>query len=472
MTPRHRAGTVEAWDGTWAAEALGVVVTTTTAPVGLTLHDLVGMAVRRNPRRAQLLVSHVLGKHVPVDPRVVRGAGLLLGDLVRDALSGSARDLRPLGRALRRATAGRRVDDSTTRSSPPVDGVCVLGFAETATALGHCVADSLGAPYLHSTRRPVHGIDPVGHFEEEHSHATTHLLLPADPSVLDVDTLVLVDDELSTGRTARNTIAALHALRPRSRYVVATLVDLRSPQDTAALEAFAAEIGARVEVVALAAGTLTVPEDVADRGARALTRALQPTELGSTQGRTPARRVRLSWPSDVPEGARHGWDDDDRRRLDEVLPGLAAELAAALTPPPHAAARVLVLGTEELMYVPMRLACALVDTLQGAWDVRFSSTTRSPVLTVDDPGYAIRSALAFAAHDDPADGPGRRFAYNVTSCAPDAVVLVLDADADSDALAAPGGLLDQLGGTVRDVLVVTLPGAAAALATDRTKEPR
>ena len=36
------------------------------------------------------------------------------------------------------------------------------------------------------------------------------------------------------------------------------------------------------------------------------------------------------------------------------------------------------------------------------------------VLAVDDPGYAIRTRLSFPAHDDPADGPGERYAYNVS----------------------------------------------------------
>ncbi|WP_244203894.1 TRSP domain-containing protein, partial [Streptomyces tricolor] len=47
----------------------------------------------------------------------------------------------------------------------------------------------------------------------------------------------------------------------------------------------------------------------------------------------------------------------------------------------------------------------------GEAEVRFSTTTRSPVLAVDDPGYAIRTRLVFPAHDDPADGPGERYAY-------------------------------------------------------------
>ncbi len=61
----------------------------------------------------------------------------------------------------------------------------VLGYAETATGLGHSVADGLGtAPYLHSTRRPVAGVATAGGFEESHSHATSHLLLPEDPALL------------------------------------------------------------------------------------------------------------------------------------------------------------------------------------------------------------------------------------------------------------------------------------------------
>ena len=73
---------------------------------------LLGLALRRNPRRAQLLVSRVLGKHVPTDPRVVQAAGLLLGGLVADALAGrlpraSCRSAL-LHAAVRRARRGRR----------------------------------------------------------------------------------------------------------------------------------------------------------------------------------------------------------------------------------------------------------------------------------------------------------------------------------------------------------------------------
>jgi hypothetical protein len=121
------------------------------------------------------------------------------------------------------------------------------------------------------------------------------------------------------------------------------------------------------------------------------------------------------------------------------------------------ASRVLVLGFEELMYAPLRLAEALADTLPDV-DVRYSTTTRSPVVAVDDAGYAIRTRLAFPAHDDPADGPGERYAYNVAPGTGqrgfDRIVLVVDDVGDTPALAE--GLVERLR-ALAPVLVATVP---------------
>ena len=75
------------WSGQWLADRLGLTLTTESPASPLALTDLVGLALRRNPRRAHLLVSSVLGKHVPADPAVVHGAGRLLGAMVADELA-------------------------------------------------------------------------------------------------------------------------------------------------------------------------------------------------------------------------------------------------------------------------------------------------------------------------------------------------------------------------------------------------
>ena len=62
--------------------------------------------------------------------------------------------------------------------------------------------------------------------------------------------------------------------------------------------------------------------------------------------------------------------------------------------------------------MPLRLAAALAD---AGRDVGFSTTTRSPAVVVDEPDYALAQRGRLPAHDDPADGPGPRFAYNVAA---------------------------------------------------------
>ncbi|MER6631559.1 phosphoribosyltransferase domain-containing protein [Streptomyces sp. NPDC000987] len=460
------------WSGNWVAERLGVELTGDDKLTGM-----LGLALRRNPKRAHLLVSNVLGKHVPQAPSVVYGHGFALGRRVRDLLG---------------------PDDARA--------AVVLGYAETATGLGHSVADGLGtAPYLHSTRRPVPGVAPAGGFEESHSHATSHLLLPEDPALLAGDgPLVLVDDEFSTGNTVLNTVRDLHQRYPRRRYVVVALVDMRSAADARRLEDFAREIGARVDLVAAASGTVLLPEGVLERGQELVARyesgsdatgrprvtaspgagarpAAPPQRVGPDAGAgspgtrpgaggerarprragSPDRpagriaRVDLGWPEGLPDGGRHGFTPEHRARLEGALPAMTARLAEAL---PAAARRVLVLGFEELMYAPLRLARELEQIADA--EVRYSTTTRSPVLAVDDPGYAIRSRLVFPAHDDPADGPGERYAYNVAGAGFDAVVAVVDSAADTPALHTPDGLLARLAAHTPHVLLAVVPSYA------------
>ena len=94
------------------------------------------------------------------------------------------------------------------------------------------------------------------------------------------------------------------------------------------------------------------------------------------------------------------------------------------------------LGDEECMYAAQLTAAAL-----GA---RTSSTTRSPALVVDEPGYPLRSVLLFPSTDDP-DRTAR--AYNVRGA--DHVVLVTDRPVRD-------GLAQALAGAAPDVHLVEL----------------
>ena len=434
-----------------------------TAPgaLGVALYDLVGLAVRRNPRRAHLLVSTVLGKHVPADPAVVRGAAQLLGLLVAQALGRPGADaaLEGAGDLLTDAARGRpgaaellvRAARPLPRSADdgvPVDDVLVIGYAETATALGAGVADALHADLITSTRREVPTATTAGGFEEEHSHATSHRLLPDDVRLLDAGTVVLVDDELTTGTTVLNTVALLERIRPHRRYVVAALADLRSPGDVARLDEVARARGIGLQAVALTRGAVRAPEDVLQRTALLEVPAPAPP---TTAAPGTVQRLEDAWAADARHSGRHGFRAADRERFEAALESLAEAVAQRLP-----SGRIHVLGTEELLHLPQRLAGALA-TLRPAAQVTSSSTTRSPVVVVDDADYPIRTRIAFPAHDDPADGPGQRYAYNLGApgCF-DAIALVVDERGSTAQLTAPGGLVAQLAGLAAHVLVVVV----------------
>ncbi|MFP1721873.1 phosphoribosyltransferase domain-containing protein [Lonsdalea quercina] len=343
----------------------GTLTVTPTNGTTLPLDSLFDIAERRNPKRAFLFVSKVLGRHIPTSPSIMRSA------------------YRQLAQQL------------------PADlpqPVLFIGMAETAVGLGAGVFDEAAklfddAVYLTSTRHPVDG-ELMCEFKENHSHATDHLLYyPADPALRDhvsnARTLVLIDDEATTGRTFINLLEALRTeagLSAVERVVTVTLTDWSG-------NAITEQCPLPVTRVSLAQGDWRW-EGKPDA----------PVPVMPNVNVTASGRVAIT--------GKQSWG-----RLGMATP--ARDLGITLTA--SAGEKVLVLGSGEFVWEPLLLAERL--ECQGA-EVRFSSTTRSPIST----GFAIESAIAFT------DNYGLgipNFVYNVAHQQFDRILLCIETPQES-----------------------------------------
>ncbi len=302
------------------------------------LDRLCGFACRRNPRRPFLIVSKILGKHVPADPKLLVSACDDLIDMLPDL------------------------------AAP----VCVIGMAETATSLAETVFERLMGrsrplPHVcsHTTRYSLS--QPLAlTLEESHSHATRHLVYRPQSSLAarlfdQAASLVIVDDEFTTGNTAVNLALAYAEKNPNLKQIALVcltnwITDADQQEVRRRIESAS---GAQVSFHSLLSGDLRF--------------------IGNGN--------RVEPPSVSAAGSGTLRDDYLRHntgRLGITKPprfDFAAMLASY-----RLARRVAVVGTGEYMYPPSLVARWLAD--QGH-EVTIQSSTRSPIAL----GGAIESSI-------------------------------------------------------------------------------
>ncbi|MCI0654224.1 MAG: phosphoribosyltransferase family protein, partial [Methylococcaceae bacterium] len=304
------------------------------------LDHLIGLAARNNPKRGFLFVSRVLGKHIESKPSEMHRVHHYLAKKL-----GAVASCRAL----------------------------LIGMAETATGLGQGIYEAYlqhsgprRALYSHTTRYFLSGLESVA-FEEAHSHAVEqYLYVPAEPNrrscFLNAQTLVLIDDEITTGNTFCSLIEVYRRLNPGLQSVViVTLLNLLSAERRRSIEK---TCGLRVNMLAALDGEASFTMNTDYR---------YQTCSDATGNGTCKRNVLGI--------------DTGRLGVQDALP-LDRSALAAITHEWSPGDRVLVLGTGEFMHLPYRIGYALE---QCGWRVGVQSTTRSPILI----GGAIESALIF-----------------------------------------------------------------------------
>lgn len=133
--------------------------------------ELVGIAKRENNnKRKFLVVNRLQGKHVPADPQSI----FKMYDELAACISKEYQD----------------------------EKLLLIGFAETATAIGARLAIDINSFYMQTTRENIENVEYL-YFTEAHSHATEQKLIKTDlDKVIDlVQRIVFVEDEVTTGNT-------------------------------------------------------------------------------------------------------------------------------------------------------------------------------------------------------------------------------------------------------------------------------
>lgn len=372
------------------------------------LDSLFKMAARINKKRSFLFVSKVLGKHLPIHPNRGLLTSALLAAKYYEEVKGGRCKLKKEWLDL-----FLKCEPSFIGSAfiPKTFDPLIIGFAETATALGHAFFDCFeGACYVHTTREVLHGQRPVISFEEEHSHATSHhCYMPLEMVANDRD-IILVDDELTTGKTALNIIRSIHSRFPRKAYSVVSILDWRSEEDKLEFKKLEHLLGITIHVVSLLAGKVQVKiqnEKLEQRNEAHhcqikkaqieriyLPSLFEEAEISSISTNGSENNTPFLY-----ETGRFGISSDvNWQTKDKIL-----EAASFLTRK-RSGKNALCLGTGEFMYLPMKIAAEMG---QG---ISYQSTTRSPIFVKNETGYGAEYGLAFSNPEDPDIA---HFVYNI-----------------------------------------------------------
>jgi hypothetical protein len=314
------------------------------------LDDLTSFATRRNPKRSFLFTSKLTGKHIPARPAALFKA--------YNDLAASLKLRHP--------------------------NIMVLGMAETAIGLAQGVFEALlkqgfKGGFLHSTRYRLDAPQLFG-FEEQHCHASEHFLYaPANPaSLYAARTLVVIDDEISTGNTLINLVTEYRKHYTQvSEIVLASLTSFISEQRKVEIEALFPEV--TIRFASLFEGDFTfVPH-----------KTWVPEAMPILKGNNALKDAIL-----MHNHGRQGIATPLEIQVD-FLPRVDGRA--------HLSGKVLVLGTGEFLHPALLFAEQL--ELAGA-ECYFQSTTRSPVSL----GDAIAHVHTFLDNYD--DGI-ENYVYNV-----------------------------------------------------------
>lgn len=289
------------------------------------------------------------------------------------------------------------------------DAKLIIGFAETATAIAMHSAMQFPEDvcFLHTTREKLDG--DCLHFKEEHSHAVEQRLYLSG-SLPETSEIILIDDEISTGKTIRNIVSQIRQEIPayqNTKFIAGSVINRVSEENLHLLEAdnIFCESLCKLD-------NLDYTSQVAHFQVSA------PEEIPFSES-LPYKC--LISRSKLPESRKLHTVQEYRKQYQAFSETVCTELLPEL----QNYKNLLILGTEECMY-PALILGELLE--KQDYFIKCHATTRSPIGICQEENYPIQEGFSLPSFYDPSR---KTFIYNPDTTA-DAVLIITDSNCNTE----------------------------------------
>ncbi|MDD6490060.1 MAG: phosphoribosyltransferase domain-containing protein [Clostridia bacterium] len=309
------------------------------------IDEIIGIAKRdKNKKRSFLLVNKLQSKHYPSEPEKTDTLFSLLAKTVQIRFADK-------------------------------NNVLVIGFSETAVAIGAYIASVFKNSYYIQTTREIIQNKNFLTFDEVHSHAVTHRLYTDNLQevIENCDLIVIADDEFTTGNTALNLINTLKSnfrIKQSCKICMTSIFNCVKDEDLIRINEN------NVEIISLVTAqfnseNLSFPYEFSQDNV--LCKENKNIIFREISGKT------------VPYTAIN------TEKYIENCNKFIFEIMRILTPI-NPSENVLVVGTEEFSFCALKLGKMLKQTINN---VSVQCTTQSPILPSDNKNYIINNRTRF-----------------------------------------------------------------------------
>lgn len=351
-----------------------------------TNNDLITIAKRdNNTKRQFLLVNPLQGKHLHVSPK--KSLALF-------------------------KTLAEKVFSSDRKQ---YDHTLIIGFAETATAIGTGLA--VFAPensaYIHTTREKFEGLEFL-YFNEEHSHATDQMVIKnfLDQVLCENTHIIFAEDEVTTGKTIENFIKVLLKAYPdyQLSFGIASILNGMDEEKLAELKERSIDVN------------YLLPVPKYDYDSILSEFSYEPSlQYVCKKSHTSYETITIGDYADT----RLGVMIEDYVKL---CKNFSEKLIEKLSLKDLSEKNILVLGTEEFMFAGIYFGNYLETHTNHK--VSFHATTRSPILPSGEDNYPIKKRYQLTSFYEE---NRTTFLYNLETY--DYVLVLTDSKEDTSAMA-------------------------------------